>query len=371
MRVVVVITKGELGGAQTHVLELCRTLRHRCDFLVLIGGCGPSTLGDALCAMNVRVEHLSSLSNALSARSLWASIRQVAAQARSWNANVIHVHSAMAAAVGRIAGWMDGTPVVYTVHGFAFKPQVPPLRRFCAFAAERLLAPFTRHLICVSGPERELARRLGLSDGRVSVISNGVSDTALRADPCVAPPAIIMVARMAAPKRQDLLLQALQLLEARGVQPPRTEFAGGGPMLARWQVQAAGSGLSCVTFRGDVADIEARLAESQLFVLLSDHEGQPISIIEAMRAGLPILASDLPGIRAQITHGREGLLTRNDPAAIAQALEQLLAQPLFRARLGAAARQRFEREFSALSMAEEVARVYGQCAREVGRLVQG
>lgn len=358
MRVVLVITKGELGGAQTHVAELCRGLRHRCEFLVLIGGREGSPLGDALASLGIRVESIPGLSNAVSARSLLASVRQVAERAKSWRADVIHVHSAVAAAVGRISGWIAAVPVVYTVHGFAFKPQVPPVRRLCAFAGERLLAPFSTHVICVSPAERELALKLGMPHGQVSVIPNGVSDSAARAQPSSAPATLIMVARMAAPKRHDLLLQALQVLQARGIAPPNTVLAGGGPLLEKWRDSAMASGLSCVSFSGDISGVDDRLAQCQVFVLLSDHEGQPISVIEAMRAGLPIIASDLPGIRTQVTHGVEGLLTSNEPEAIADALEQLVSDPLLRARLGAAARRRFETGFSAAGMAEQVAEVY-------------
>jgi glycosyltransferase involved in cell wall biosynthesis len=371
MRVVLVITKGEFGGAQTHVTELCGALRHRCDFLVLIGGSGRSPLGDALASLDIRVEPVPGLSNALSIPSLLASVRQIADHARSWRADVIHVHSAVAAAVGRIAGWLAAIPVVYTVHGFAFKPQVSPLRRLCGFGGERLLAPFSTHVICVSPAERELALKLGMPHRQVSVISNGVSDNALRAQPSSVPATLIMVARMAAPKRHDLLLQALQVLQARGIALPRTVLAGGGPLLAKWREAAAASGLSCVSFCGDVCDVDRRLAQCQVFILLSDHEGQPISVIEAMRAGLPIIASDLAGTRAQITHGVEGLLTGREPAAIADALERLITDPLLRARFGAAARRRFEKEFSAACMAEHVAQVYGQSARKASYLLQG
>ena len=362
MRVVLVITKGELGGAQTHVAELCGALRHRFEFLVLIGGGAQSPLGEALTSLNIRVESVQGLSNSISAGSLLASVREVAGHARSWRADAIHVHSAVAAAVGRIAGSLAAIPVVYTVHGFAFKPQVPALRRLCAFAGERLLAPLSTHVICVSPAERELALKLGIATERVSVISNGLSDNALRARPADAPATLVMVARMAAPKRHDLLLQALHVLQARGVAPPRTIMAGGGPLLGKLREAAAASGLTCVGFCGDVSDVGERLARSQVFVLLSDHEGQPISVIEAMRAGLPVVASDLPGIRAQVTHGVEGLLTRNEPAAIADAVEQLVCDPLLRVRMGAAARRRFEGEFSAARMAEQVAEVYGRAA---------
>jgi glycosyltransferase involved in cell wall biosynthesis len=371
MRVVLVITKGELGGAQTHVAELCGALRHRCDFLVLIGGGGRSPLGDALTSMNIRVESIPGLSNAVSVPSLLASVRQIADHARSWRADVIHVHSAVAAAVGRVAGWLAAIPVVYTVHGFAFKPQVPPVRRLCAFIGERVLAPLSSHVICVSHAERELAMKLGMPEARVSVISNGVSDSALRAQPSSLPATLIMVARMAAPKRHDLLLQALGVLQARGMAPPRTVLAGGGPLLAKTREAATASGLSCVSFCGDISDVDARLAQCQVFVLLSDHEGQPISVIEAMRAGLPIVASDLPGIRAQITPGVEGLLTSHEPEAIADAVERMVSDPLLRARLGAAARRRFESEFSAACMAEQVEQVYGRSARKASLLLQG
>jgi glycosyltransferase involved in cell wall biosynthesis len=364
MRVVLVITKGELGGAQTHVAELCRALRDRCHFLVLIGGGDRSPLGDTLAALDIRVESIAGLSNVVSASALLGSVRQVAERARSWRADLIHVHSAVAAAVGRIAGRVARIPVLYTVHGFAFKPQAPLFRRLCAFTAERLLAPFSTHVICVSSAERELALKLGLPYGQVSVIANGVSDSVFRAHPARMPATLVMVARMAPPKRHDLLLDALRVLQERGVAPPRTLLAGGGPLLAKWREAATAYGLAGVDFCGDISDVDAMLARCQMFVLLSDHEGQPISVIEAMRAGLPIVASDLPGIRAQVTHGVEGLFTRPEPAAIADALEQLIADPLLRARLGAAARRRFESEFSATGMAEQVARVYGGLARK-------
>lgn len=370
MRVVLVITKGEIGGAQTHVAELCGALRERCEFLVLIGGAKSSFLRDALTASNVRVESIAELSNDVSPRSLVACVRQVVDHARSWRADVIHVHSAVAGVVGRVAGRLLSIPVVYTVHGFAFKPEVAVPRRVCAFAAERLLAPLSTHTICVSPAELELARRLQIPAGRSSVISNGISESHFRADPSCEPPTIIMVARMAVQKRHDQLLDALRLLRARGINPPRTLLAGDGPLMPGLRQAATASGLSCVNFCGNISDVSATLAKCQLFVLLSNHEGQPISIIEAMRAGLPVMASDIPGIRAQVTDGVEGLLTGTTAADVADVLGRLIADPALRARMGAAARRRYETEFSAIGMGERVARVYAETAgKPIGRPV--
>lgn len=358
MRILIVITKGELGGAQTHVLELCRALKHQFKFLVLIGGSEKSALGSELHAIGVQAEQVKELSNSLSPIQLLQSVRHVSAKIRAWGPDAIHAHSAVAGVVGRLAGWVTNVPAVYTVHGFGFKPQVPLLRRSVVFLAEQVLAPLTARLICVSEFELELAQRLYIAKRRVRVISNGIADIPLRASPGAEPATFIMVARMAAPKRHDLLIQALALLRKRGITLPRVVFAGGGPCLPHAQSACYNNDLDSVEMPGDLTDIPSRLARCQVFILLSDHEGQPISIIEAMRAGMPIIASDLPGIRSQVLHGSEGLLTNNSPDEVADAVEMLLNNPAKRIEMGQAARQRYEREFSAENMAKHVADVY-------------
>ncbi|MGN5480606.1 glycosyltransferase [Cupriavidus basilensis] len=83
--------------------------------------------------------------------------------------------------MGRVAGRLLNIPVIYTVHGFAFKPAAPWRQRMAARVTEWLLAPLTSRLICVAEGERELARALPLADARISVIRNGLEDVAQRA----------------------------------------------------------------------------------------------------------------------------------------------------------------------------------------------
>jgi glycosyltransferase involved in cell wall biosynthesis len=359
MRILIVITKGELGGAQTHVLELCQMLHRQCDFRVMVGGNGDSPLGRELFAIGVPVEIVPGMCNEVSIRSFVASVRQVAATARSWQADLIHVHSAVGSIVGRMAGLLAGRQVLYTVHGFGFKAEVALKRRWAVYLAERMLTLLTAKYICVSEAERQLAAKLGVREDEVSVIANGLSDSPWRAEPDAIEPILIMVARAVSPKRHDLLLRALAIMRDKGiVVPPRTVFAGSGPLLDAARAMAEKFRLGRVSFLGDVDEVPRLLARSQIFVLLSDHEGQPISIIEAMRAGLPIVASDLPGIRTQITDGVEGLLIENEPEAIARTIERLVGDPQLRARLAGAARQRYERNFSASTMACSVKQVY-------------
>jgi glycosyltransferase involved in cell wall biosynthesis len=358
MRVLIVITKGELGGAQTHVLELCRMLHRQCEFRVMVGGTGDCPLGRELSAIGVPVENVPGMCNETSIASLIASVRQVAATARSWQADLIHVHSAVGAAVGRLAGLLAGHQVIYTVHGFGFKPEVALRRRWTVYLAEWLLTLLTTRYICVSEAERQLATKLGVRGDQVSVIANGLSDSRWRAEPDASEPVLVMVARAVSPKRHDVLLRALAVMQDRGMVPPRTILAGSGPLLDSARGMAEELRLARVSFLGDVQEVPRLLARAQIFVLLSDHEGQPISVIEAMRAGLPIIASDLPGIRTQITDGVEGLLTGNDPESVARSIERLVCDPQLRARMAAAARRRYERDFSAATMARAVKQVY-------------
>jgi lipopolysaccharide/colanic/teichoic acid biosynthesis glycosyltransferase len=111
---------------------------------------------------------------------------------------------------------------------------------------------------------------------------------------------------------------------------------------------------------GDVNDVAERLAQHQIFVLLSDHEGLPISILEAMRSGMAIVATRLPGIEEMLTHEQSAWLVPNTPQAVAQALQTLLADAPLRQRLGQAARERYEAQFQPEAMAESVRAIYQQ-----------
>lgn len=359
-----VITKGETGGAQTHVLTICQAPASNVQFVAVIGGLpNRSSLHDGLRAHGVPVSFLPQLANSLSPLRLLRAIHALLGLVREHQPDILHAHSAVAAVVARIAGRIAHVPVIYTVHGFGFKAEAPWLRRQAAWLTEWALARVTDQMICVSEHERVLALRLPIKPGRVCVIHNAVTDSPERSQPVHDPMRIIMVARMAAPKRHDLLLQALALLRQHsGIQPP-AQLLGGGPALATNRALALTLGLGNVEFPGDVIDVNDRLALHSVFVLMSDHEGLPISVIEAMRSGMAIVASDLPGIRELMTHGIHGLLVANTPIALADALATLIEQPQLRARLGNAARQRYEERFTPGPMVQDLHAVYGQITR--------
>ena len=378
--VMLVITKGEAGGAQSHVLALCQALHTQVHFTVVIGGpAHASVLGQQLQELGVQVCSMPEMVESMLPWRLWPAVQQLTALIEAFPPDLIHAHSAIAGLAARLACQRTARPVVYTVHGFGFKAQVPWLRRQLAGLAERQLSGGTTQMICVSAFERELAHQLPIAPERVHIIPNGIEPLPAALRPAVAAatpeaqshavvdtstPRVIMVARMKAPKRHDLLLKALaKVRDWLGHELPVT-LAGDGPLRAQHEALAQQLKLTQITWLGDVSNVAELLSEHDVFVLLSDHEGMPITVLEAMRAGLPIVASDLPGLHEQLMNSQEGLLVANTEQAVAQHLLRLVQDPALRQRLGAAAQQRFETTFTRDQMAERVMAVYQQCLRE-------
>jgi lipopolysaccharide/colanic/teichoic acid biosynthesis glycosyltransferase/glycosyltransferase involved in cell wall biosynthesis len=381
--VMIVITRGEAGGAQSHVRDLCQALQTRVHFTVVIGGpVEDSVLGRELTALGITVCPMPDMLESLNPLKLWPAVQQLTELIHTHKPDLLHGHSAIGGLVARVAAHRANIPAVYTVHGFGFKPEVPLVRRTAAALAERMMARWTTHMICVSKYERDLAYDLAIEHERVHVIPNGIAslpklevagtdgstessdETKQPAQQAASTPRLIMVARMKSPKRHDLLLQALaKVRNTLGFELPVT-LAGDGPLSAELRAEAKTLNLKNITWAGDVSHVSELLAQHEVFVLLSDHEGMPITVLEAMRAGLCVLASSLPGIREQIIPYQDGVLTANTPEAVAEKLLQLVRDPHLRKRLGRAAHQTFASAFAAEPMAERVLQVYRQCTQE-------
>lgn len=341
-RVLLVITKGDLGGAQAHVVELCRSLSATVEFAAVIGGDPGSHLERQLDLLGVKTLSAPRLQNSLNPIHLVSAVIDLLLVMRRVRPDVVHAHSAVAGVVSRIAARYLGLPVVYTVHGFGFKPEAKRLARWHARLAETALAAWTTRMVCVSRHELKWAEQLPIEAERVCVVPNVVSNCAPLSDPC-ASPTVVMVARMAPPKRHDLLLHASALLAQQDVRLP-TMLVGSGPDESKLKHLASALSLHHITFSGDRTDVAHLLAQHSIFVLVSDHEGMPISIIEAMRAGMAIVATRLPGVQELVEHEHSALLVDADPTTLADALMRLAQDAPLRERLGKAARTRYEQQ---------------------------
>jgi glycosyltransferase involved in cell wall biosynthesis len=343
-RILVLITLAETGGAQTYVATLLPALAPRFEVVVAAHGEGP--LADAVRAAGVRFVPLRHMRRALRPARDLLGLVELARLIRRERPDIVHVNSSKAGILGRMAAVLAGAPItVFTVHGWAFKAY-SGLASALYRSADRLMARATTMTICVTETERAagLAARTCRAD-RTIVISNAVDvESAPRSRHDGDPPAIVTVGRLAWPKDPVTLVRALARVRGH---PFSALIVGDGPEQPGVEAEIRELGLeSTVQLRGPRRDVPDLLAGADVFVLASRSEGGPISVLEAMAAGLPVVASDVGGVRELVADGTTGLLVpAGDPDALAAALKRLLADPELRRRLGAAGRERAAERF--------------------------
>ncbi|MCW2919501.1 MAG: glycosyltransferase [Actinomycetia bacterium] len=188
---------------------------------------------------------------------------------------------------------------------------------------------------------RELTRMEKVRPCRVKVIANCVELPARTADVVRQPPCGIVVANLIGYKGHADLVEALALLEA----PPRMCIVGDGPERERLATLIEARRLGhVVELTGAVPDARELLAVHQFAVLPSHAEGLPNAVLEAMAAGLPVIATSVGGVPEVVIDGVTGILVPpKAPAELAAAITRIVASPPLRVKLGSAARQTAER----------------------------
>jgi len=269
--------------------------------------------------------------------------------------DLVHAHMPISGLLARAAARATGVPrIAYTCHGFLFNQPGPWWRRALALQLERAAGRITDIYLTVSAEEAEDARRLGIHPNATAIL-NGRDPAAFHPDPearralraelgaaqddCV----IIAVSRLVRHKGYPELLRAMEGTPANAqlwVVGERLASDHGEDMEPHFARAAAALGprLQRLGYRHDVARL---LAAADVFCLPSHFEGLPMSVIEAMLTGLPVVATDIRGPREQVVAGETGLLV--PPATItplAEALSQLAGDPALRARMGEAGRTR-------------------------------
>jgi glycosyltransferase involved in cell wall biosynthesis len=346
-RILLIVTLAETGGAQTYVASLLPMLARHFDVAVAAHGSGP--LRERAHAAGVRFVELEHVRRPISPLRDLRGLLELTALARRERPHIVHVNSAKAGALGRLAGWLARVPIrIYTVHGWAFTAHRGASSVVYRWA-ERALRPLTTTTICVAESERRAGLEAGTCDEATTVvIRNGVElPSAGAVEPRSGPHRLVTVGRLQAPKDPITLLRALSELG----RPAEAVIVGDGPDRPAVESEVRRLGLqTAVRLTGERDDVAELLAEADLFVLSTRSEGLPLSILEAMAAGLPVVASDVGGVPELVVDGETGFLVPpGDPHALAAAIERLLDDPDLRRRLGAAGRLRVSEHFDLAS----------------------
>jgi glycosyltransferase involved in cell wall biosynthesis len=343
-RIVFLITLAETGGAQTYVASLLGALTRDFDVVVAAHGDGP--LRDATPEAGARFVSLTHVRRAVSPWRDALGLLEVLRFLRRERPQILHVNSAKAAALGRLAAWIVRVPVrVYTVHGWAFLAD-EGLASTGYRWVERGLRRLTTVTICVSENERRAGVAARACDEATTVvIRNGVERTnAAREESSSRPPRLVMVGRLQAPKDPLTLIGALAYLHGQDLE---ALLVGDGPERGTVEEEVRRAGVeSTVRLLGERSDVAELLRGAEIFVLSTRSEGLPLSVLEAMAAGLPVVASNVGGVPELVVDGETGLLVPpGDPRSLAAAIERLLQDPSLSRRLGEAGRARVADQF--------------------------
>ena len=360
LRIAFLITRSDtVGGAAIHVRDLARSLLdlgH--DVHVLVGADGP--YGDILRQLDIPVVSVPSLVRQFDLAADRRAYRELKEILCELDPEILSTHSSKAGVIGRMVGRRLALATLFTAHGWAFTSGVGRRDKLAYSVVEVVAAPLATRIICVSEHDRELAHRLRIDRlATTHRVPNAVRDVrvGLRSDPAADPPRLIMVARLDGQKCQHEVLAALAQLSGR---PFSIDFVGDGPRLGTLQAQARKLGISdrC-RFLGRRDDIAELLAQAQIFVLMSNYEGMPRSILEAMRAGLPVVASRTAGIPEVVVDGATGLLVEpHDVQGLVEALSRLLDAPGLRSQLGKAGRSRFQAQYELGRLVSDMLDIY-------------
>jgi glycosyltransferase involved in cell wall biosynthesis len=385
IRILRVIARLNMGGPALHVAYLTAGLRERGYDTTLVAGSlarGEDSMAFVADARDVEVIRIDELGREISPlRDLAATLR-LARLIRRERPDILHTHTAKAGTVGRVAALLAGRHappiVVHTFHGHVLRGYFGPLRSWFFRLLERWLAARSTALIAVSPQvrddlvalgvapaERFAVIRLGIELGeRVAPERNGRAESRRYLGITDDRFAVGWIGRMTAVKRTDDVMVAFKQLRDAGVDAVLC-MVGDGPDRPGLEERAHELGVMQDTlFLGYQEDVAPFYAAFDALVLPSSNEGTPVSAIEALAAGRPVVATRVGGVPDVVQDGEDGFLV--EPGAtddLADRLALLARDPALRERMGAAGRARVLPRYAVERLVDDVDRLYRSLLR--------
>ena len=372
IKVVFIVTRLNIGGVAIHVANLASGLRKFSFEVVIVAGTlseGEGDMSDLPQLNSVEVISLPELGrqikwtdDIIAFRRLW----QILSEQRP---HIVHTHTAKAGTLGRLAACLCGIPAVFhTYHGHVFHGYFSAPRTKLVLWVERLLARLTNRLIAIS-PEQlhELSEKYKIAPAtKFCMIPLGVDLSGLLNLPANDATSskrvshrIGIVGRLVPIKNHALFLEMAQRLLARRKD---VEFMiyGGGELETWLRTRVVKLGIADhIRFYGWQRDIQQLYSSLDLLVVTSKNEGTPMSVIEAMAAAKPVVATRVGGVPDLIRHGWNGMLAEpGDADQLAKLVIDLLDDSQLAKRLARNGREFVAQQFTIQCMIDTIVPLY-------------
>jgi glycosyltransferase involved in cell wall biosynthesis len=350
-----------VGGVPTYVCALARGLTAR-GWDVIVAGPSDAVGMMELRAAGVRTEPIEAQRAPHPVRDR-ATAHDLAAIAVDADVGIVHGHSSKASVLAALAARRAGIASVYTPHAWSFQMRHPLLVRAALAGTEAALTRMHRAVIAVCDAEAAEARHWAVArEDQVRVVHTGldadpphVDRPAARARLALAPDQVLVawIGRAGAQKRPEDLVPL-----AAGLPDLAVVAALGHGLVEDPELAAALRGAG-VRVLDPGLDVAALLAAADVYALTSAWEGFPLAVLEAMRAGLPVVAYDAGGVREQVQDGVTGhVVGVGDVGALTASVAELVDDAAQRHRLGSHGRERFEERFTLERMLDGIEETY-------------
>lgn len=379
IRILRVIARLNMGGPAIHVANLAAGLETRGYHTTLVAGSlarGEDSMDFLAERLGVAVVSVPELQREVSMLHDARSVRHMTALIRRERPHILHTHTAKAGAIARAAALLAGRArppiVVHTFHGHVLKGYFGPARTAFFRQVERNLARSSDVLVAVSPEVRdELVEQRIAPLSKFSVIRLGIpledrledptADLDLRRLYGIPPSAFVIgwVGRMTGVKDTGSVLEIVRATRERGVDAVVC-MVGDGPDRERLEQLAHDLGIARSSyFVGYQSDVAGYYRLFDAFVLPSVNEGTPVSAIEALASGTPVVANRVGGVPDVVTDGVDGFLVEpGDVEGAADRLAELASNPELRARLGESGRREMFERYSVARLVDDVDRLY-------------
>jgi glycosyltransferase involved in cell wall biosynthesis len=388
VKVLRVIARLNMGGPALHVAYLTAGLQKRGYDTTLAAGSlarGEDSMAFVAEGLGVEVVRIDELGREISPlRDVLATFK-LARLIRRERPQILHTHTAKAGTVGRVAALLAGSRrppiVVHTFHGHVLRGYFGPIRSLLFRLLERWLASSTTALVAVSPQvrddlvalgiaprERFAVIRLGIElDARVAAQQDGRLESRRYLGIPVNRFAVGWIGRMTAVKRTDDVLVTFKALRDRGVDACLC-MVGDGPDRGQLERRAHELGIVRDTlFLGYQEDVAPFYAAFDALVLPSGNEGTPVSAIEALAAGRPVVATRVGGVPDVVRDGEDGFLVEAGATdELADRLARLARDPDLREQMGRRGRERVLPRYAVDRLVDDVDRLYRELLSEVG-----
>ncbi|MTI81766.1 MAG: glycosyltransferase family 4 protein [Firmicutes bacterium] len=361
------------GGMKNHLLDLLR-FTNRKVFQVEVAVPETCSYKTELKEIGVNILTLP-LKGKICLQEDWQTIWKLSRYLKRHNITIIHTHGSKAALVGRIAALVAKTPVVlFTVHNSIFYDHWPQfIKRILSFT-EKLMSQCTTRIITVSNQLRnQIIEMENIPKEKIITIYNGINTSKFKHSPSRSflqslgvPPVgkvVGVVARLATQKGIIHFLKAVSLMKEYQA---NFVIIGDGPLRESLKKESENLGLkNRVFFAGYRSDVYQIMPVMDIFVLPSETEGLPLTILEAMTAGVPVVATRVGGVTEVVENQKTGLLVQpKDPHSLALAIAQLLEDEKLAKEIAGAAKQLIEEKFTVEKMIDETMDLYQQVLKE-------